>query len=123
MSWVTIDVEGKATRCAMVRTAQGVWIAWPGGSGFFGRAQRETSELASQDEIRAPMTAKVVQVDCSVGDTVAEGDLLVVLEAMKMEYRLTAPHAGVVEAVHCAESDLVDLGVTLVSLNHPTADG
>ncbi len=39
------------------------------------------------------------------------------MEAMKMEYRLTAPRAGRVKAVSCKEGDLVDLGATLVSLD------
>ncbi len=62
------------------------------------------------------MTAKIVQVRVSVGADVAEGDLLVVLEAMKMEYRLVAPRAGKVAEVGCREGELVDLGAVLVKL-------
>jgi 3-methylcrotonyl-CoA carboxylase alpha subunit len=61
------------------------------------------------------MTGKVIQVSATPGRSVAENEVLVVLEAMKMEYRLAAPRAGVVAAVHCAVGDLVDLGRTLVT--------
>lgn len=63
------------------------------------------------------MTAKVIQVRATQGAEVAEGDLLVVLEAMKMEYRLTAPRSGTVKRVACTEGELVDLGRVLVELD------
>ena len=62
------------------------------------------------------MTGKIVNVAVTPGAGVAENDLLVILEAMKMEYRLAAPRAGKVEAILCREGDLVDLGATLVRL-------
>jgi biotin carboxyl carrier protein len=62
------------------------------------------------------MTGRVVGVAAKQGMAVAKGDLLVVLEAMKMEYRLSAPHNGTVDGVHCAEGELVDLGASLVTL-------
>jgi 3-methylcrotonyl-CoA carboxylase alpha subunit len=49
-------------------------------------------------------------------------DLLVILQAMKMEYRLTAPRDGTVERVLCAPGQMVDLGSTLVALA-PIAGG
>ena len=52
----------------------------------------------------------------AVGDSVAEGDGLVVLEAMKMEHTLRAHGAGTVSAVSCAPSQQVDVGDLLVSV-------
>jgi 3-methylcrotonyl-CoA carboxylase alpha subunit len=62
------------------------------------------------------MTGRVVQVLVKAGDAVEMGASLVVLEAMKMEYRLTAPRAGEVERVSCREGELVDLHAILVTL-------
>ena len=62
------------------------------------------------------MTGKVVQVRVQPGQRVQADDVLVVLEAMKMEYRLTAPHDGAVATVACEPGQLVDLGATLVTL-------
>ena len=53
------------------------------------------------------MSAKVIRVLVEVGQTVAAGDTLVVLEAMKMEMPIRAPHAGTVTAVTCTEGELV----------------
>lgn len=116
MSWISIEHNGQTHRLAVVRTNDGAWVGWPGCAKFFQRDQREAAAGIAQDAIRAPMTGRVVQMRSTVGDKVEAGAVLVVLEAMKMEYRLAAPHDGTVEAVHCNEGDLVDLGKTLVTL-------
>ena len=64
----------------------------------------------------APMPATVVKVLVEPGQAVAEGDTVLVLEAMKMELPIRAPRAGVVKAVHCAQGELVQPGVALVEL-------
>jgi 3-methylcrotonyl-CoA carboxylase alpha subunit len=122
MSWLTIEHNGKLHRFAAARTREGAWIGWPGRAVFVAadRDQRASaSDDATHDEIRAPMTGKVVKIQVSAGDAIESGAVLVVLEAMKMEYRLSAPAAGTVEAVHCSEGELVDLGKTLVTLLEP----
>ena len=67
-------------------------------------------------EIRAPMTGKVIKVIAAAGASVKANEVLVIMEAMKMEYRLAAPRDGVVEAVFCKEGELVDLGRALAVL-------
>ncbi|MEO1481623.1 MAG: biotin/lipoyl-containing protein [Myxococcota bacterium] len=111
-----IEIDGRRVRVAVARTAKGVWVSWPGASAFVKREIHTAGESASDDRVTAPMTGKVIKVDVSAGDAVSEGQMLVVLEAMKMEYRLTAPQAGTVAEVRCSEGELVDLGATLVTL-------
>ena len=65
------------------------------------------------------MPGRVVLVKVGAGDTVAEGQELVVMEAMKMELTLKAPRDGRVEAVQAAAGDFVDADAVLVRL----ADG
>ena len=62
------------------------------------------------------MTGRVVQVSVSVGDAVDAGDVLVVLEAMKMEHAVRSGAAGQVTEVNCAPGDLVQGGVVLVEV-------
>ena len=65
----------------------------------------------------APMPGAVLNAAVSAGDAVRKGDLLIILEAMKMEHRITAPFDGTVEAVHVAEGDQVENGQLLVTIN------
>jgi len=60
------------------------------------RAARERSAAASDPELRAPMPGAVVAVHVADGATVAAGDRIATIEAMKMEHPVTAPHAGLV---------------------------
>lgn len=66
--------------------------------------------------LSAPMPARVVSVQVSVGDEVEAGETLVLLEAMKMEVPLRAPHAGLVTAVRCAAGEMVQPGAPLVQV-------
>jgi 3-methylcrotonyl-CoA carboxylase alpha subunit len=74
------------------------------------------AETVRDDSLAAPMPGTVTAVLVSPGQAVAEGDALVVLEAMKMEYTIRAPAAATVEAVHFAAGDPVSEGVELLSL-------
>ncbi len=61
-------------------------------------------------EVRADMVANVWKVVVSEGDTVADGDTLVILESMKMEIPVTAESDGTISALHVAEGDVVQEG-------------
>jgi biotin carboxyl carrier protein len=62
------------------------------------------------------MTGTVVSVDVAPGDSVAAGQVLIVLTAMKMEYKLEAPRDGVVASLHCAAGEQVEMGQVLAAL-------
>ncbi len=63
----------------------------------------------------APMPGRVVSVSAEAGQAVVRGDVLLVLEAMKVQMRLAAPRDGVIGAVHAAVGSLVEEGTELVS--------
>jgi propionyl-CoA carboxylase alpha chain len=66
--------------------------------------------------LTAPMPGAVLTTEVAAGDTVAKGDLLVILEAMKMEHRIVAPRDGTVAQVHVDVGDQVDNAQLLVTL-------
>jgi acetyl/propionyl-CoA carboxylase alpha subunit len=121
MRWVTVEQGGRRVRVAVARGPEGVWVSYPGGAALVKKSDHAAQRGKSDALVRAPMTARVVQVSVKPNDEVAQEQLLVVLEAMKMEYRLTAPRAATVAAVHCAVGELVDLGKVLVSFTEAAA--
>jgi propionyl-CoA carboxylase alpha chain len=68
----------------------------------------------------APVPGRVVAVHVAVGQRVAAGETLVVMEAMKMEHRIEAPHDGVVSELFCAVGDQVDAHQVLVTITAQT---
>jgi propionyl-CoA carboxylase alpha chain len=88
-----------------------------GQSTFALRAEDDAAERGGvAGGCRAPLPGAVTKVLVRVGDVVAEGDGLVVLEAMKMEHTLRAHGAGTVQAIHGAPGQQVDVGDLLVEL-------
>ncbi len=73
--------------------------------------------VAGGEPITAPMPGTVLSVKTSAGAAVKAGDVLVILEAMKMENEIVAPRDGTVAQVVAAQGSTVDTGATLVVLN------
>jgi 3-methylcrotonyl-CoA carboxylase alpha subunit len=68
------------------------------------------------NELTAPMPATVVAIKVEAGHEVKKGDILIVLEAMKMELPVRAPADGVVKAIHCRPGELVQPDRSLIDL-------
>lgn len=73
-----------------------------------------TAEEAAPGSVTAPMPGTILKVHVSVGDTVAVGDVLLMLEAMKMENEISSPVSGVIREVHVREGQPVNAGDVLV---------
>ena len=65
---------------------------------------------AAGKEVTAPMPGKILRIEASVGQAVKEGDVLIIIEAMKMEQNITAPAAGTVVSIDVAAGDVVNTG-------------
>ncbi len=80
----------------------------------------ETQNLTKRSQggggLEAPMPGKVFKLLVKVGDRVAAGDTLLILEAMKMEHAIRAPHAGLVKRVLYQVGELVQGGASLLEL-------
>jgi acetyl-CoA carboxylase biotin carboxyl carrier protein len=67
-------------------------------------------------DVEAHITGTVWKIECQVGDQIAEGDTVVILESMKMEMPVEAEDEGVVAEIRCEEGQAVSEGDTLVVL-------
>jgi 3-methylcrotonyl-CoA carboxylase alpha subunit len=77
---------------------------------------REYSSTAARGGLTTPLPGVVVAVSVKPGQKVVAGEVLMVVEAMKMEHTITAPYAGVVQGIHCAPGDRVPEGKALLEL-------
>lgn len=70
----------------------------------------------SNVKVAAQIPGTIIKIGVSVGDTVEKGDLLMVIEAMKMENEITSPCAGKIVSINFSEGDIVAVGQTLIEL-------
>lgn len=80
-------------------------------------AKPKTNGAAGAVAVKAPMPGNIMKVNCKPGASVKRGDVLVVLEAMKMENDICAPADGVVASVEVAQGATVETDALLVTLN------
>jgi len=100
-----------------VADGQKTWVFVDGTSYVLEPSRRGRSAGAHDAAaLTAPMPATVAQIHVTVGDTVKAGDLLMTLEAMKMELPIRATSDGTVNAINCRAGELVQPGAPLVTL-------
>lgn len=81
------------------------------------RPTHSSDEHAGDDKLyRSPVTGLVIKVNVNSGQIVRSGDVMLVLEAMKMETSIIAHHSGSVKSIHAAAGDSVKLHQVLVEL-------
>ncbi|EGR1306354.1 oxaloacetate decarboxylase subunit alpha [Vibrio cholerae] len=72
--------------------------------------------IQGAEAVAAPLAGTIFKIQVEQGDEVAEGDVLIVLEAMKMETEIRAARSGVIQELHVKEGDSVRVGASLLSL-------
>ncbi len=114
----TIEVEGKAY---VVKVSEGGDItniapttATPAPAAPQAVASAPTS--ANAEPVKAPMAGNILKVEVSEGQQIAEGDVLLILEAMKMETQICAAKAGVVQGISTKQGDVVAVDQVLMSI-------
>ena len=70
--------------------------------------------LASGEVVKSPMPGNILKINVTQGQTVAEGDVLIVLEAMKMENEIVATKSGTVAQIAVSKGAVVETGAPLV---------
>ena len=68
-------------------------------------------------EVKAGAAGKVFKIEANVGQAVKKGDVIMILEAMKMENEVVAPQDGTVASINVAAGDSVEAGAVLATLN------
>jgi propionyl-CoA carboxylase alpha chain len=118
--WIDFEAAGRRHRLHVLAAGDQVWVQGPDGDVALTAVPRfpdtERGETVAGGLV-APMPGTVLAVHVAAGDTVAAGGLVMIVEAMKMEHRITAPHAGTVAEVRARPGDQVSGGDLLAVLD------
>jgi propionyl-CoA carboxylase alpha chain len=121
---IDAEIDGRRVRARITRTGDRLIVQGAGGDVVF--VQRPRFVLPGSGEeaggFVARMPGKVIQLRVAAGDRVCAGDIVLVLEAMKMEHPMRAAVDGVVAAVHVAEGDQVEAGTLLLVVESDEAE-
>jgi acetyl/propionyl-CoA carboxylase alpha subunit len=120
---VALDVAGDVVPVRVARDAGRIFV-WCAGQTFEIRRERprepRTRSAAAADHgtgLLAPMPGRIRRISVPRGERVSKGDIVLVLEAMKMEHAIRAPRDGVVTLLAHREGDLVDAGAVLAEIS------
>ena len=116
MKYYNITVNGVAYSVSVEETAAGaapVAAAAPAAP----KAPAAPAGAAGAVTVKAPMPGNILDVKVAAGASVKAGDVLVILEAMKMENEIVAPQDGTVASINVHKGDTVNSGDVLVSMN------
>lgn len=112
--------DGRPVRLYWATTGDQKWVSLDGCTYLLEKpataAARRSGEASAGDSLRAPMPAQVRAVQVSEGETVEKGQTLLLLEAMKMEIRLSASRSGKVARLLVQAGQIVQRDQTLVEI-------
>lgn len=117
-----IDANGTRRLVVVAEADDRYWASTDGEvfvirkAGADGPPASASGHRAHDHGLEAPMPATVIRILAQPGQALRRGDVVVILEAMKMELPLRAPRDGIVERIRCRPGDLVDAGQPLVEL-------
>ncbi len=122
---ISYEIDNVTRKAIAVMTASGLHLAVDGSSFVFNEVSPYPDAHQAQDATRAcaPVAGKVTQVQVMVGAKVSEGQMLVCVEAMKMEMWVASQAGGTVAAVHVRLGDQVESGTLLVELTLDAGNG
>lgn len=114
---VAYDVTVEEKNGGVVSAPKAVEKSAPAASVPVASAPAASAAKEGNVAVSAPMPGKILAVKAKEGDSVKAGDVLLVLEAMKMENDIVAPQDGVVASINVKVGDSVESGAKLASLN------
>lgn len=123
-----VSVDGKNVKVWAQKIAGVLWYHYKGETRSFQPKSAYVSSSQSAlnstpGKISSPMPGKIMKVHASEGMVVAEGDVVVLMEAMKMEYSLEADITGRIKKILCKEADQVTLGQVLIEIDSEVENG
>jgi 3-methylcrotonyl-CoA carboxylase alpha subunit len=113
---IAIETDGRIFAVRAIREGRRALVWFAGRAYELHAASTAPRSRESAGDLLAPMPGLIRRVEVSAGSPVARGQVLMVLEAMKMEHAIRAPRDGVIRRIAYGEGDLVEAGTPLVEL-------
>jgi propionyl-CoA carboxylase alpha chain len=122
---VVLEADGVRTSYDVAIAGDLVDVDWPGGHVALTRTPRfvDPADAVATGSLLAPMPGTVVSVAVEAGQQVEAGQPVLVLEAMKMQHRVSAPYAGTVTEIDVKPGDQVTAGAVLAVVSTSSTDG
>jgi biotin carboxyl carrier protein len=117
--------DGPKRQIAFAAVARDTWVFLDGRAWVVNEAREGPSRKPRADDqaaLTAPMPATVLAIHVAPGQPVARNEVVMVLEAMKMELPIRSPRKGIVKAVGCRVGELVQPGSTLLEIDEGRGD-
>lgn len=118
---IVVDIEGKLLSGYILKDGGNYWLHVNGRLFYIeeaegGRSGKKSVRTSDPGILLAPMPGKIINVAIKAGDRVRQGDVIVVMEAMKMEYSLKAEIDGTIQTLNCNVGEQVALGKILAKI-------
>lgn len=119
MNFLELEYKGKTIRLWAELRGGETWIHYEGHSFVYEekpQASRSKRVKKGNGELISPIPGKIIKIYTKSGESVEVGQVVLVIEAMKMEYRICADISGRLEELFCQEGDQVSLGQKLAQV-------
>ena len=114
---IMVQQDGRSRIAHSAKVGDVWWVHIDGHIFCIEKTEAGSADGDSDGGMTAPMPGKILEVKVADGQTVEAGELLLVMEAMKMEHRIVAPTDGVVAKVNFSTGDQVQQGDVLVEMS------
>lgn len=114
---IMVQLDGRSRIAHSAKVGDVWWVHIDGHIFCIEKTEAGSVDGDSDGGMTAPMPGKILEVKVADGQTVEAGELLLVMEAMKMEHRIVAPTGGVVARVNFSVGDQVQQGDVLVEMS------
>ena len=114
---IMVQLDGRSRIAHSAKVGDVWWVHIDGHIFCVEKTEAGSADGDSDGGMTAPMPGKILEVKVADGQTVEAGELLLVMEAMKMEHRIVAPTDGVVAKVNFSTGDQVQQGDVLVEMS------
>lgn len=112
-----LEIDGRKHKAIATKIGDVWWVHVLGHTLQFEVVEAGASSADDEGGLTAPMPGKILEVHVSEGQSVTSGDILMVMEAMKMEHKIVASSDGKVESIHYKEGDQVPQGAELLTIS------